>query len=216
MKKTLPKSPLAEQENMLVPTLAVENTRPVEITPEKKQERDELSSLLLQQTEEQSRVRVEKRKQRDQEVIELVGGGTTTFGELTRLVVAKRQPYEPRFPYAIPFFSEIFRLHGWSHLDYKVYAKPKLVATWIKELIYDRFSPEVYKALRKLNPKRTGGGRANKYFQYLTPEGLLELEQYRDEAVALMQTCSTAHEFRMKMHKAYGVPYQLSIFDQPK
>jgi hypothetical protein len=65
--------------------------------------------------------------------------------------------------------------------------------------------------IRKLNPKKTAG-RAYKHFQFLTIEGQAELEQYRDEAVALMKTCTTWYEFRVELFREYSVPYQSELF----
>jgi hypothetical protein len=215
MKKPLLKNTIAldEQERQATPETPVENTQHVEISQDEKLKRLELSGFLLQQTEDLVRKKLERKKQQDQEAIELLGGETTSLGALRTLLVAKRQPYEPRFPNAIPFFSEIYRLNGWNDLDPKQYIKPAVVAVWINELIYNRFSQQVLSTLRTLNPKR-GGGRAYKHFQFLTLEGQAELEQYRDEAIALMKTCATWYEFRVKLGKQYGVPYQISLFGQ--
>lgn len=183
----------------------------VEISPEQKLERTLLSGMLLQQTKDLVREKLERKKQRDQESIELIGGSSITLGALKTLLVEKRQPYEPRFPNAIPFFSEIFRLNGWHDLDPAEYIKPKEVGTWVNELIYNRFSQVILPTIRKLNPKKTAG-RVYKHFQFLTAEGQAELEQYRDEAIALMKTCTTWYEFRVELFRKYSVPYQGELF----
>lgn len=212
MKKAKKTNVPAEIENLTSLGFPLENLRTVEISQEEKLERSLLSGLLLQQTDNLSRQRLEQKKQRDHEAIELLGGGTTSLGTLKALIAAKRQPYEPRFPRSIPFFSEIYRLNGWHHLVPAFYIKPDEVGVWINELIYNRFSQEVLPSLRMFNPKRTGGGRRHKHFQFLNDEGQAELEQYRDEAIALMQTCSTWYEFRAKLFAVHGVPYQVDMF----
>lgn len=212
MKKAKKTDVPAETENLASLGFPIENLRTVEISQEEKLERSLLSGLLLQQTDKLSRQRLEQKKQRDHEAIELLGGGTTSLGALKALIAAKRQPYEPRFPRSIPFFSEIYRLNGWHHLDPAYYIKPDEVGVWINELIYNRFSQEVLPSLRMFNPKRTGGGRLYKHFQFLNAEGQAELEQYRDEAIVLMQTCSTWYEFRAKLFAVHGVPYQVDMF----
>ncbi|GAB2469655.1 hypothetical protein GCM10011375_40270 [Hymenobacter qilianensis] len=214
MKKSKKTNAPAEQESLASPGFPIENIRHVEISQEEKLERSLLSGLLLQQTEDLNRKQQELKKQRDQEVIELIGGGTTSLGALKALIASKRQPYEPRFPRSIPFFSEIYRLNGWHDLDPASYIKPAVVAVWINELIYNRFSQEVLPTLRVFNPKRFGGSRAYKHFQFLNAEGQAELEQYRDEAIALMQTCSTWYEFRAKLFVVHSVPYQVELFAQ--
>ena len=197
-----------------MPGSPIENLHHTEISPAEKLERSLLSGLLLQQTEDLVREKLERQKQRDQEAIELIGGGTTSLGALKALVVERRQPYEPRFPNSIPFFSEIFRLNGWHHLNPADYNKPDQVAVWVNELIYNRFSQEVLTTLRSLNPRRAGGDRAYKHFQFLTAEGQAELEQYRDEAVQLMLACSNWYEFRQKLWQYHRVPYQTNLFAQ--
>ncbi|MFD2719584.1 P63C domain-containing protein [Hymenobacter monticola] len=164
MKKAKKTNAPAETDNLASPGLLFENLRNVEISHEEKLERSLLSGLLLQQTDTLNRQRLELKKQRDHEAIELLGGSTTSLGTLKALIAAKRQPYEPRFPRSIPFFSEIYRLNGWHHLDPAYYIKPDEVGIWINELIYNRFSQEVLSTLRMFNPKRTGGGRLYKHF----------------------------------------------------
>lgn len=188
--------------------------RHVEISPAEKLERSLLSGLLLRQTEDLHQQKLEGRKRRDQEVIELLGGGTTSLGALKALIAAKRQPYEPRFPRSVPFFSEMYRLNAWHHLDPADYHKPPEVGAWINELIYNRFSLEVLPTLRQFNPKKAGGGRRYKHFQFLNAQGQAELEQYRDEAIALMHTCATWYAFRVRLFEVYGVPYQAELFAQ--
>lgn len=212
MKKTKKIPPVAEQGNLFTPGAPIENLRSVEISPAEKLERSLLAGSLIQQTEDLRLADVERKKRRDLETIELLGGGTTSLGQLKRLLMVDHQPYEPRFPKDIPFFSEIYRLNGWKHLDPTQFVKPAIVGLWIIELIYDRFSLPVLPTMYTLNPKKVGGGRVYKHFQFLTPDGQGELKQYRDESVALMQTCSTWYEFRVKLHKVHGVSYQADLF----
>lgn len=214
MKKSKKENPSTEQAPLFAMGAPVENLRSVEISQAEKLERSLLSGLLLQQTDNFVREKLELKKQRDQEIIELIGGSTTSLGTLKALIAAKRQPYEPRFPRSVPFFSEIYRLNGWHHLDSTAYRKPDEVATWINELIYNRFFQEVLPTLRIYNPKKTGGGRLYKHFQFLNAEGQAELVLYRDEAIALMQTCTSWYEFRAKLFAAHGVPYQVALFVQ--
>jgi hypothetical protein len=211
MKKNKKTNAKTEEEKLVTPSTPIQEAYHVEISPEQKIERSLLSGMLLQQTKDLVREKLERKKQRDQESIELIGGNSITLGSLKNLLVEKRQPYEPRFPKSIPFFSEIFRLNGWHDLDPTEYIKPKEVGAWVNELIYNRFSQAVLPTIRRLNPKKATG-RAYKHFQFLTAEGQTELEQYRDEAIALMKTCTTWHEFRAMLFKVHGVTYQGELF----
>ena len=59
--------------------------------------------------------------------------------------------------------------------------------------------------------------RLHKHYQYLTEEGLSMAIKYRDEAIDVMKTCKTWHEFRLEMTK-HGVPYvyQKDMFEERK
>ncbi|RZK35148.1 MAG: hypothetical protein EOO61_12385, partial [Hymenobacter sp.] len=61
--------PTKEQESPASPGFPIENLHHVEISQEQKIERSLLSGLLLQQTENLGREKLELKKQRDQEVI---------------------------------------------------------------------------------------------------------------------------------------------------
>ena len=178
-----------------------------EISKKSKEQQALVAQMLIQGADDFAKTAKEVRIKREQEVIELRSGFKITIGEINAIVSPNRLPYVPLFPNSIPFFSELRRLSGLD-FDPTEYFKPSIVGTWLCEIIYGRFSKEVLPALRAVNPAFTNGIRPDKLYQYLTPEGQAKLEQFRDEAVALMKTCSTLYEFRQKLFQQYGVPYQ--------
>jgi hypothetical protein len=192
---------------------AKDYSRNIEISKEAQEERLLLSGMLLQQTEDLVEKAQRRRKKKQEESIELLSGAKISIAEINAFLSANMQPYSPRFPNNIPFFSEIFRLNGWKHLDPKTFVKPPVVATWINEIIYSRFSKDMPPALRILNPALPNGIRLHKHFQFLTEEGQMKLDQYRDEAIRLMKTCTTWYEFRQKLFQEHAVPYQSSLFE---
>ena len=166
------------------PPLAT-TAKPKAEVSKKSQERQLLvSQMLIQGADAFAKSDKEIRLKREQEVVELRSGFRITIGEINAIVSASRQPYAPLFPNTIPFFSELRRLSGLD-FDPTEYIKPAIVGTWLCEIIYGRFSKEVLPALRAVNPAFTNGIRPDKLFQYLTPQGQVKLEQFRDEAVAL-------------------------------
>ncbi|RDV11852.1 hypothetical protein DXT99_23390 [Pontibacter diazotrophicus] len=196
------------------PTPSVPYKERVEISEEAKQERLLLRGMLLQQPDDLVKESLLRKQKREEEVIELLGGHKISISEINAAITATLQPYVPMFPNSVPFFSEIYRLNGWKGKNPNDYMKPTVVASWINEVIYGRFTKDVLPALRILNPASPFGIRVHKHFQYLTEEGQEKLIQYRDEAIAVMQTCSTWYEFRKKLFSVHGVPYQISLFEK--
>ena len=195
-------------------TPATEPKRKPEIRKESQEQQAVLAGMLIKGANELAEEDYERKTRRKQEVIELHSGVKITLAEIEATVTANRQPYVAFFPNEIPFFSGLSRLSG-LNFDPKEFVKPPVVGVWLRELIYDRYAKEVLPALRALNPAFTTGFRRYKLSQYLTPEeGQGKLVQYRDEAVAIMQACTTMYEFRQKMLQLYGVPFQAELFAQ--
>jgi hypothetical protein len=88
-----------------------------------------------------------------------------------------------------------------------------LVAKYTTEVIYGRFTKDIIMAIQLQNPYIGSGIRRFKHFQYLNDAGQKKLEQFIDEAVALMRDSSNWYEFRVKMFQKYGVPYQMDLFN---
>lgn len=206
MKKITP------QEDLEVDKVHIPETQPhqQEISPESLEQRFFEESSILFNAEKELLSAQEKQAREDAEIITLQDGRQFTIGEL-KLLSNERRPYSPLFPNSVPYFSEIYRLNGWGHLDPKNYNKPSIVGKWTNEMIYGRFPKEILPALQYLNPF-TGKFRKDKHFQYLTEEGQQFVVQYRDETIEIMKKCSDWYEFRQKLHDAYGVPYQIQLF----
>lgn len=183
------------------------------ISENAKQERLLLSGMLIQQADDRTDEALLRKKKREEEIIELHGGQKISVSEINASLTTL-QPYAPMFPNSVPFFSEIYRLNSWKDRDPNLFIKPMVVGSWINEIIYSRFSKEVLPALRILNPASPFGIRAHKHFQYLSAESQAKLVQFRDEAIAIMQTCTTWYEFRKKLLVLHGVPYQMRLFEK--
>lgn len=179
-----------------------------ELTEEAKQERAFLTGLLIKQTDNLAEEAAKRRKRIEEREIELCSGKTISIAQIKSIITAIRQAYDAVFPNNNPYYKEIYRLNGWSHLDPNEYIKPAIVGKWTIEMLYNRLGKDVFPALSALNPALPNGIRLHKCFQFLTDEGRKKLEDVRDETIKLMQRCQTWHEFRMLLCKECGVPYQ--------
>lgn len=180
-----------------------------EVSQQSKEQQLLLAGMLIQGADELAQEARERKRKRKEEVVELSSGFKITIGEITSIVSGKFFDYMPMFPNNIPFFSEISRLSE-VKFDPKKYTKPAFVGKIIREIIYGRFDKSVLPALKAVNPTYTNGIRPRKLYHYLTLDGIILLEQFRDEAIEVMKTCSSMYEFRQKLFQQYGVPYQLT------
>ena len=186
--------------------------RASEISQEALEERQLLEGLLLERTQRQVEEAQELRRKRFEEEIELRSGIKISLKQVEDLVTAARQPYEAKFPNDVPFFFEMYRLLGWTDKDPKDFNKPAIVGKYLRELIYFRFHADVLPTLQTL--AMPGGIRLHKFFQFLNEQGQEKLLQYRDEAIALMKTCSSWYEFRVTYGRTYGLPVQKKMFEK--
>ncbi len=184
-------------------------SRPVEVSEEAKQDRLQLEALLIGQTDELARKALLRRQQRESEEIELRNGTKISIKQIQDFVTAHTQPYAARFPNAVDFFREMFRLKGWKDKDPNNYIKPAIVGRLINQTIYYRFHQDVLPALRTM--AMPGGVRLHKFFQFLNDDGVRKLEDYRDDAITMMKTCTTWYEFQLRYSKTYGIPMQLRL-----
>lgn len=182
-----------------------------ELTDEAIKERQFLSGMLIQQTDDLAKEAKSRKKKREEEEIILRSGAKISFAQIKQTITAIRQPYVAAFPNSNPFYKEIYRLNGWTNLDPNSYIKPPIVADWTIELIYNRIGKDIFPVLSVLNPALPNGIRLHKCFQFLTTEARIKFEQYRDEAIEVMRTCSDWYEFRQKMYIEYGITYQVRI-----
>lgn len=111
------------------------------------------------------------------------------------------------------YYLEIYRLKGWEVPDGKIYQKPWVVARYTNEVIYGRFTKDVLQMLQKLNPYVSFCQRRHKHFQWLNSEGKEKVEGYIQDAIGVMEKCTTWYEFRVKHSLEFGVTFQLDLFE---
>lgn len=192
--------------------LSIKTKKATELSEEALRERESLSSLILQNTEELAIEAKLRKKRRDEEEFELISGRKISVQLINDFVTGIQQPYEAMFPNAIPFFKEMYRLLKWDDKDPGAYGKPAIVGKFINQIIYYRFHHDVQPALRAF--AMPDGLRIAKFFQYLTDEGQRKLIEYRDQAIEMMKECSEWYEFELKYGAKYNVPVQKRMFEK--
>jgi len=107
---------------------------------------------------------------------------------------AKRFPDE--------FYKEIFRLRGWIWKGMKV-NKPQVVASYTKDIVYERLLPGLLEELEKKNPKMDTGRRRNKHHQWLTADvGHPALAQHLFGVITLMKASKSWDDFKLMLDQA--------------
>jgi hypothetical protein len=147
------------------------------------------------------------RKAEQKKLIQLIGGGfVDPLNFLLKIPKAYRRTILPEF------YEHTFRLKGWPPENAKKFRKPRAMATYTNELLYNRFHNDTVSAIEAKNPMVSKLDRAFKHFQFLSDEAEARLEIFMIEAIKVMETCTEWYEFRQKMFKEHGVPYQMRLF----
>ncbi len=149
---------------------------------------------------------------RDIEQFELRSGRLTSLKNERDVIQNIVGRYNPMFPNSIPFFSLMYKLNGWNHLDPNSFNKPPICANWIKQYIYGRFDSAVLPTLLKMeNPILYGHVKKYKLFQFLNDNGLLLLELFINEAIYVMMDSKNWYDFELKYSSKYDLSVQLKL-----
>lgn len=192
----------------------IKNPTPEELERLKKAEEAEALRLQLMQGPES----LIQRKQTDRsldhriEKVELLGGKIINLRELQDYLDGMIHDYGVMFKQN--FYKQIFRLNGWKMPECaKIKEKPSIVAVYTNDFIYGRFPKEILPKLQGNNQFNEIGVRMYRHFQFLSEEGAKKLETFIEDAVAIMERCTTWDEFVKEHAKAYGFPFQTSLFE---
>tara|TARA_R110001583_G_scaffold29405_1_gene103026 strand:- start:4122 stop:4724 length:603 start_codon:yes stop_codon:yes gene_type:complete len=152
---------------------------------------------------------------REIEKFQLRNGQLTSLQEVKGLIREVVGKYNPMFPNSIPFFSLMYKLNSWHHLNPKDFTKPPVCALWIKQYIYGRFDKDVLPSLlKKENPIISGYIKKYKLFQFLNDEGLMFLERYINQAINVMNESENWYDFELKYTAKYNLSVQLKLISQ--
>lgn len=109
---------------------------------------------------------------------------------------AKRFPDE--------FYKQMFRLKGWIYPTVGV-AKPGVVGTYTKDLVYARLAPSLVEELEKKNPSENGV-RRSRHHQWLTSDtGHPALNGHITALIGLMRVSESWAQFKDFVDKAFPV-----------
>lgn len=146
------------------------------------------------------------------EKIELINGRIINVKEILAYIDGKIRDYGIKFRQE--FYKEIFRLKGWVIPDSGVIKeKPQIVAVYTALYIYGRFPKEILTELQDSNKFNDEmGQRMYKHFNLLTPDGVIKLEKFINDSIDIMKKCQNWDEFVREHAKAYGKPFQTSLF----
>ncbi len=121
-------------------------------------------------------------------------------------------PYIKKFP--LRFYELIYKLQGWPTDKENLYSRPAIIGKWTNDLIYYRFPHGILKTLQEKNPYTATGSRLHKHFQYLTSIGESDLKQFIEDAIRIMEAATNWDHFRRLFAKAYGKPFQGTLFPE--
>jgi hypothetical protein len=180
--------------------------RQPEVTPESLEERQQMLDFAGSSADELAAKSKQLKKERRGAEIELRSGEIIPY--IVYISVNSLQEYFALFPNSNPYFSEMFRLAGWTLWDPNKYIKPLEAKQYLIETIYYRFHKEMVPALKE---KAVPG--KHKLFQLLNNEGLEKMKQFRDEAVEMMRDFEDGqiYEFRFAYAQKYKTAMQLKL-----
>lgn len=115
------------------------------------------------------------------------------------------------------FYKELFRLREWDYPPTSI-KKPRVVALFTNQIVYERLAPGVLAELRKIVPRDDKGRTKYRYHQRLTEEvGHPKLREHLAVAVALMKISSSYKAFENRLDQVaprFNHPYMLDFAAQ--
>ncbi|PWG78056.1 P63C domain-containing protein [Pararcticibacter amylolyticus] len=191
-----------------------ERVSPITPSVQKVDDRDEISRLLLFETERLTKEAFsEKNRIFEMEARELLNGASFSIydkkEEFKQFIAEKERNYEPKFS---QFFRLLGDLFNWTEEERRNFRKPRIVALTINEVIYKRFPEGLLEYVQMHNRYIGYCLRRTKNYKLLNDDGILRLEKYIDDANMIMPKCSDYYTFRVKMFEQFGVSYQMDLF----
>jgi len=120
---------------------------------------------------------------------------------LDRFLLKAFAAWAKRFP--DEFYSEMFRLKGWTWQGRSV-NPPQCVASYTKQIVYERLAPGILDELERRNPANENGERPNKHHQWLTTDvGHPALTLHLHAVTALMKASKTWGAFLNSLEAAF-------------
>jgi hypothetical protein len=120
---------------------------------------------------------------------------------LEAFIAKELQPYVRTFPSA--YYEEMFRLRGLDYPNDSV-KRPQYFGTLTNNIVYERLAPGVLEELRRITPKREGGGYKQHLFRRLTANvGYPKLREHLGSVVTAMKLSDGWREFMTKLDRLH-------------
>jgi P63C domain len=120
---------------------------------------------------------------------------------LEAFIAKELQPYVKTFPTA--YYEEMFRLRGLEYPRDSV-KRPQYFGTLTNNIVYERLVPGVLEELRRITPKREGGGYKEHLFRRLTANvGYPKLREHLGSVVTAMKLSDGWYDFMDKLERLH-------------
>jgi hypothetical protein len=120
---------------------------------------------------------------------------------LDRFLLKAYAAWAKRFP--DEFYKEMFRLKEWPWQGRSV-NPPQCVASYTKQIVYERLAPGILDELETRNPLNDNGERESRHHQWLTPDiGHPALSLHLHAVTALMKASKTWGAFLNALESAF-------------
>jgi hypothetical protein len=179
-------------------------------------EKNSLLNFIVEQAEARTPQKKKNKNSKDELLKKyLTSVGVTSINEQNKIISQIKQPYIPHFTYDKDYYKEIFRLNAWNEEEFKNFYKPREVAIWTVRLIYGRFMKELPTLMEELRAKNKYVGfciRRYKFFQFLTPEAQIKLDDFIEACIKMMKKYGDWESFEKDYCSKYELPYQQRLF----
>jgi hypothetical protein len=186
-------------------TVVKNKKTPVPIKKIPPQSKDQAILLFTQQSDELAAIEALKRKERQKQKVQFIGGSTINVDDLIANVMAK---HETRFKKW--WFYKLAKLYKVDPKLMDTYVKPDFVRVFIIAFVYGRFPYLLLRTLRGRNRKL--GAKAGKLHQHLNPDAVKQLEDVISQVSDIMDISANPLDFKMKYSKEYRLEFQLEAF----
>jgi hypothetical protein len=176
-----------------------------------KQERQTLQQALIELAESKIQNKFSDKNLDRESLKRKLLSGEITLKQAGSVISYHLKKHPSQF--MVEFYAETYRLLGITDKDPAKFFKPKIIADITNETIYGRFDNEVLQTLQQVNFYTGYCIRANKHYQFLNDEGILQLQEFIQQSISLMKSCANYYEFRKAMNREYGISYQTRLFE---
>jgi hypothetical protein len=167
--------------------------------------KDQKIELFTKQSDELASQEALKRRQRQKQKIEFLGGGVIVIEDYVANVITK---HITKFHKA--WFYKLADVYKVDRKLMDVYVKPEFVRQFIIQFVYGRFPYLLLRTLRSRNRKLHG--KNCKLFQHLNPNASQQLDDVIKQVSDVMDISESPLAFKMKYSEMYKIHFQVELF----